>query len=166
MASAIRLNICASFRQSAIANLAIAELAFDDAKHMFYFGLHCAVFLVALLLGHRQNPPWQGMRSMPEKAEDDGIIGADKIVGQFRVMGFAPGRFYPVHEASFDIHNGAAAQEKSAIFQIGFNRIKQRLGELVFLQKMAEVQYVWFHNLLVYVIIAFRRLIYGQYTPC
>ncbi len=25
---------------------------------------------------------------------------------------------------------------------------------------------VWFHNLLVYVIIAFRRLIYGQYTPC
>ncbi len=50
-------HLCFAFCQPVIAHLAIAQLAFDDAEHMLGFGPHDAVFLVALLLRSRQNPP-------------------------------------------------------------------------------------------------------------
>lgn len=97
-------NLRLVFLQPPIANLAIAELAFDDTEHVLDFGPHGAVFLVAPLLRGRQNPPrfafvfhrpcgtsrpgcpFALVADVALVAEYDRVDRADQIIGQLCVM--------------------------------------------------------------------------------
>ena len=52
-----REHLGAVLGDAAIADLAVAELAFDDAKHVLDFGAHFAEAAVASALALRQRPP-------------------------------------------------------------------------------------------------------------
>ncbi len=54
------------------------------------------------------------------------------------LAGFVLGRGRGVEQSG--VHYGAAAQQQGALLKVGFDRAKQRLGQRVALQKVAEIE--------------------------